>query len=271
MLEARLHPRTERARQTIGPHQDRTTPPRVDSRGRTTMANTAPAHRVDGPGPLERARRAFLTRVLRFPPASLPAPDVEYAGGAAARYDEARKSREVFNWEERIVGELLGRCAPGTRVLDVPVGTGRFIPTYVRLGLDVVGLDASVDMLAEAARTFDAATASIRLVEGSATDLPFADDAFDALVSFRFLPGKLTLRQTRRALREYARVTSGELYILLKDGDRLFPASWRDEFSILGVRPEPELRAILEASGLRVERIERAPKGPKAVFVCRRR
>ncbi len=235
------------------------------------MAEAGSAGHHTGPDLAERLRRALLTRVLRFPLESLPAPAFQYAGGAAEQYDASRKGREVFNWEERIVGQLLANSPRGSRILDVPVGTGRFIPSYTALGLDVVGLDSSDDMLAEAAKTFDNTTSSVRLVKGSATDLPFPDDSFDSLVSFRFLPGKLTLRQTRRALREFARVTVGDLYILLKDGPRTFSASWRDEYSRLGIRPENELRDILDAAGLAVERVERAPQGPKAVFVCRRR
>ena len=222
-----------------------------------------------GPGMTERIRRAFLTKILRFPQGALPAPSFEYEGDAAEHYDESRKNRTVFNWEEHIVGELLKEAPTGTRVLDVPVGTGRFIPTYVRLGLEVVGLDFSRDMLDEAAQTFEPSD-PVSLTQGSATDIPFPDGHFGALVSFRFLPGKLTLRQTRRALKEYARVTDGTLYILLKAGPRKFPASWRDEFSRLANRPEAELRTILADAGLQVVRIERAPQGPKAVFVCRR-
>jgi ubiquinone/menaquinone biosynthesis C-methylase UbiE len=213
---------------------------------------------------------AVLRRILRFPAAALPAPSVEYEAGNAQAYDDRRKGRDVFQWEERIVGELLSSLPKGSTVLDVPVGTGRFIPIYLEIGLTVTGLDLSDDMLAEAARTFEPSAQQVALRRGSATELPFPDQQFDALVSFRFLPGKLTLRQTRRALREYARVTRGNVYVLLKVGERKFPASWRDEFSCLATRPESDLREILRQEGLVVERIERAPRGPKAVFVCRR-
>jgi SAM-dependent methyltransferase len=233
---------------------------------------TDPARPRSPRSPLpDRLWGAFLLHVLRFPPNSRPAPSFEYRSELAEEYDNLRKGRAVFNWEEEIVGELLKGYAPGSRILDVPVGTGRFIPTYTGLGLEVVGLDASADMLQQAAKTFDASARSVTLVEGSATDLPFPDDDFDALVSFRFLPGKLTLRQTRRALREFARVTRGTCFLLLKIGDRAHPPSWRDAYSRLGTRPEEELRAILASEGFDVEQIHRAPVGPKAVFVCRPR
>lgn len=215
-------------------------------------------------------RRRLPVALFGFDAGALPAAPGHYAGPVAADYDRTRERRGIFRWEEDVVGRLLAGTRPGARVLDVPVGTGRFLPTYLRLGLEVVGLDASEDMLAEASRRSRPGTDPVTLVQGSATALPFPDGSFDALVCFRFLPGKLTLRQTRAALREFARVTRGDVLVLLKVGERTFPSSWRDEFSRLGTRPEHELRAILADAGLAVRHLEPAPEGPKAVFVCRR-
>ena len=216
-------------------------------------------------------KRAVLVKLLGFHSNALPGPSSEYVGESAVNYDRSRKSRDVFVWEEEVTAQLLERqLAPGDRVLDVPVGTGRFIPRYARLDLQITGLDVSEDMLRQARKVSEElGDGSISLVKGSATDLPFPDNYFDAVVSFRFLPGKLTLRSARRALTEYARVARGTVYVLLKEGDRQFPASWRDEFSILGVRPRNELEEILRDSNLIVQEIVRAPQGPKAVFVCR--
>jgi ubiquinone/menaquinone biosynthesis C-methylase UbiE len=219
----------------------------------------------------ERLKRYVLTRVLRFPAGAFPTPPSVYRAAGAEGYDDHRKDRTVFNWEQEIALRLLEELPAGSTVLDVPVGTGRFIPGYLAQGLKVVGLDSSPDMLAQAARITAETHGDVTLVEGSATALPFPDANFDALVCFRFLPGKLPLRQARRALREFARVTRGTSYLLLKVGERSTAPSWRDEFSQLGKRPEAELRQILHDAGLVVERIERAPMGPKAVFICRSR
>lgn len=216
----------------------------------------------------ERLRRYVLTRVLRFPATAFPTPPSAYLGGLAEGYDDHRKGREVFIWEQEVTGELLADLPPGSEVLDVPVGTGRFIPVYRELGLKVTGLDYSADMLAQAERLLGGPTDDVTLVEGSAMKLPFPDRSFDALVCFRFLPGKLPMRHTRRALKEFARVTRGRSYLLLKIGDQPVEQNWRDGFSQLGKRPEEQLRQILAECGLEVERIVRAPLGPKAVFVC---
>lgn len=218
----------------------------------------------------ERIRVALMARVLGFSDEALPPSRLAYRAQNAAEYDARRSKREIFRWEQEVIRRLLAPLAPESHVLDVPIGTGRFIPAYLSLGLVVTGLDLSPDMLAEAHRTFEPDTDPVTLLLGSATDLPFPDAHFDAVVSFRFLPGKLTLRQARRALREYARVSRGQVHVLLKIGERKFPASWRDEFSCLATRPEHELRQILAEAGLAVDHVERAPTGPKAVFVCHR-
>ena len=219
----------------------------------------------------ERAKRYALSRLFRFPAGAFPTPPTAYEGTGAVGYDAHRSGREIFRWEQEVIVRLLADLPRGAKVLDVPVGTGRFIPGYLQQGLRVVGLDTSEDMLEVAGRIPTGTEDSVTLVQGSATRLPFPDGEFDALVCFRFLPGKLPLRQTRRALREFARVTSGQSYLLLKIGERIGEPSWRDGFSQLGKRPEPELRAILSAAGLEVVHVEPAPSGPKAVFVCRSR
>jgi SAM-dependent methyltransferase len=66
---------------------------------------------------------------------------------------------------------------PGMRLLDVAIGTGLVARQAVALcgtGADVIGLDLSESMLAEARRTLD-----IPLVQGMAEDLPLADASVD--------------------------------------------------------------------------------------------
>ena len=243
-------------------------PSREDGRSPIGMVGRHIDRIVEG-GLAERVRRRAMVSMLGFPPDALPASPAQYRGREAAEYDGRRARRAIFQWEQGVVARLLEPEPPGSHVLDIPVGTGRFIPTYVGLGLEVTGFDSSADMLEQARRVIRAGE-PVSLVQGSATRLPFPDDSFDILVSFRFLPGKLSLRQARRALREYARVTRGEMHLLLKVGERTLAPSWRDEYSRLGARPEHELRAILAEAGLRIERITRAPDGPKAVITCRR-
>ncbi|MDQ5809038.1 MAG: class I SAM-dependent methyltransferase, partial [Actinomycetota bacterium] len=73
--------------------------------------------------------------------------------------------------------------APGDRVLDVATGSGNAALAAARLGARVTGLDLVPELL-DVART-RAATESleIELVAGDAEALPFADGAFDRVIS----------------------------------------------------------------------------------------
>ena len=85
-------------------------------------------------------------------------------------------------WRRFLVSRV--EAGPGDTVLDVATGTGAVALELVhRKDCDVVGLDQSAEMLAEARRRVDG---RIRLVEGRAEALPFEDAAFDAL-TFTYL------------------------------------------------------------------------------------
>ncbi len=87
---------------------------------------------------------------------------------------------------------------PSARTLDVACGTG-FLTRH--LHGDVTGLDQSPRMLELAAARLPDAT----LVQGDALALPFADDAFDRVVSGHFY-GHLDATQRAGFLREARRV-----------------------------------------------------------------
>lgn len=97
---------------------------------------------------------------------------------------------------------------PGDAVLDVACGTGNVAITAARRGADVTGLDITPAML-EAARE-NAALAGVTDVdwhEGDATDLPFADDAFDVTLS---CVGHMFANPPEAAARELVRVTRSD-------------------------------------------------------------
>lgn len=68
-------------------------------------------------------------------------------------------------------------------VLDVPVGTGRYLDIYKRKGLKFQGLDASDEMIAQAKRKHPALVAQ----RGTVLDLPFGHKQFGTVVCSRLL------------------------------------------------------------------------------------
>ena len=95
---------------------------------------------------------------------------------------------------------------PGERILDVAAGTGASSAPMAKAGALVTALDISHGMLEEGRRRHP----DIEFVHGSAEELPFDDDTFDAVtISF----GLRNVQQPRAALSEFHRV--------LKPGGRL--------------------------------------------------
>jgi SAM-dependent methyltransferase len=99
------------------------------------------------------------------------------AGGA----DYERISRGIADSIEHCVLRLDPQ--PGERILDLSTGTGWTSRLVARRGAEVVGVDIAADLLAAAAARADAEALPIRYELGDAEALPFADGAFDAVIS----------------------------------------------------------------------------------------
>lgn len=136
----------------------------------------------------------------------------------ATRYDERRyHSSEGRLFSDLEVGVLRSwlALADGARVLDVPAGTGRIGLALAEKGARVIGIDVSHNMLRMAAQKMgvhDSAGARLYLAQGSGSQLPFADNTFDAVTSFKFFH-LIPNDRKRDFIRDMARV--------LKPGSRM--------------------------------------------------
>lgn len=119
----------------------------------------------------------------------------------APKYDvvnDVLSMGQTRRWR-RIVVEAVD-ASPGQRVLDLAAGTGTSSEPYADAGIDVVACDFSLGMLRVGKRR----RPDIDFVAGDATNLPFADNSFDATtISF----GLRNINDPKLALAEMFRVT----------------------------------------------------------------
>jgi ubiquinone/menaquinone biosynthesis C-methylase UbiE len=123
--------------------------------------------------------------------------------GRAARETYGADDAHSFVWDE--VLDVLA-LAPDDQLLDVGCGGGVFLRRALESGCRGTGLDHSRDMV-ELAREKNAAAVAegrLRLVEGKAEALPFADGEFtcvSSLIAFFFFADPVrVLREVRRVL-----------------------------------------------------------------------
>jgi SAM-dependent methyltransferase len=138
--------------------------------------------------------------------ASFSAVDSSVDGAALiAALDEQADLPAVERLRATVI-ELLSPC-PGHRVLDAGCGTGdvaRRVGTLVGPNGQVVGIDASATMLAEANRRTTDPDLRVEYQRGDTTSLPLADCSFDAVFSERVFQH---LVNPRAAMSDLARVT----------------------------------------------------------------
>jgi SAM-dependent methyltransferase len=107
------------------------------------------------------------------------------------------------------------QITPGARVLDVACGTGNLSFPAARAGGIVSGVDIASNLLATARARAQAEGANIRFDEGDAEALPYADAAFDEVVT---MFGAMFAPRPQLVAAELARVC--------RPGGRVAMANW---------------------------------------------
>lgn len=113
--------------------------------------------------------------------------------------------------------EFVGRLGlkPGVRVLDVAAGTGNLALPAARAGATVTGVDIASNLLAAARTLALAENLDIRFDEGNAEALPYADGAFDVVIT---MFGAMFAARPERVATELLRV--------VRAGGHIAMANW---------------------------------------------
>lgn len=157
-----------------------------------------------------------------------------YYGKVARNYEKRRRKQDWWGVEQEEMKSLLDTLPDGLSVVDVPFGTGRFVPYYVAHGYKIHGVDASNEMLATAEEILGDDYKKCDVTIGSAMALDFKDGAFDLLVSTRFLRDIIVARDAKQALSEFARVA--KKYAIIQLGEHTGAGEEVDPNVVLGSR-----------------------------------
>jgi len=147
---------------------------------------------------------------------------------------------------------------PGERVLDIGSGIGGPARWFAAIyGVHVTGVDLTPEFCA-AAETLNAATGltdRVRIIQGSALDLPVPDSAFDAAYSQNVIMNiadkKQFYREAFRALRPGGRLALSNLCVG-PAGEPYFPAPWATTRETSFLATPDEMRADLVAAGFQI-------------------
>jgi SAM-dependent methyltransferase len=140
-------------------------------------------------------------------------------GGAAAAQEDASGAKEFWNHVferlpasglsvaesfpaycvERALAE--GLLRPGSKVLDLAMGDGRFAVHFARKGLDVTGLDISPVAIAKARAAAAAAGVELATVEADLFAHDLGDGRWDLVANIYYNPAIKVLDRIQRAVR----------------------------------------------------------------------
>ena len=202
-----------------------------------------------------------------------------YHGKIAKNYELTRIKQDWWHDESRILSEFLKLLPKGISVLDVPIGTARFLPLYHENQMTVSGLDVSRDMLSEAKRLRGDLLENCKIDTGDARNLPYANNSFDVIVCFRFLGGHVTFKDAKKVISEFCRVSSKylilELTAVSEGGDSEFVLqNLPEDQPISGRLSEMERIDLFKTFGLRIIARESAYSHEKpfvTVYLCEKK
>lgn len=199
-----------------------------------------------------------------------------YHSKTAETYEETRLKQDWWHEENRILSEFLKSLPKGIGVLDVPFGTARFLPIYNENQFVVTGIDISRDMLKQAKELRGDLLKKCTVDIGDARALPYENNSFDLIVSFRFLDGHVIFKDAKTVISEFCRVS--KKYLILELG--AVPSGDDSEFEVQKLQENQPIHGRLSESerikflrnfGLRIIKRESACREGKPfvnIYLC---
>jgi ubiquinone/menaquinone biosynthesis C-methylase UbiE len=180
--------------------------------------------------------------------------------------DLAMRQKRLRPYRERIVGAAKGR------VLEVGIGSGLNLPLYRACVPQVLGLDPSPRLLAQARQRARQLPVTVEFIQGSAEAIPLDNHSVDTVVmtwTGCSIPDAMAaLAEMRRVLRPAGRL----LFVEHGRAAELSVARWQDRLTPLwrrvsgGCHLNRKIDALIETAGFRIEQLETGyMKGPKAL------
>lgn len=152
---------------------------------------------------------------------SLKATSRKYHGRKAETYDAIRTKQ--LRWEkenEAVTNFMVGSTSRS--VLDVPVGTGRFLALWHKLGMRITGLDVSDEMVALARRKWRKGMVGELVVGDFLTTDAVRYDKYDVVAMIRILD--LIDEEAMRAfVKKAAELARREIVLTIRFGPKYVP------------------------------------------------
>lgn len=176
-------------------------------------------------------------------------------------------------WLDRLGGRMNAvafeqlSVRPGERVLEAGFGGGALLAVLLEAGAEVVGIDPSEAMLRRGRRRFAAELKAgrLRLLQGSAHDLPIADATVDKACSVNNL---YFWTDPPAAMAEFARaVRPGGLFVLCFQSPEAVRA-WPGHRHGFAAYDEADVRGWMEATGFTGLRTVRGADPKLGDFLC---
>lgn len=138
-----------------------------------------------------------------------------YRGATAEAYNAVRSGHAKWRRELEIMDTVAAGLETSASVLDVPIGTGRFTPSFKAGNHPILGVDISRDMLLETRSRAEGPEGVTQLLVGDAETLPLRDGSLDYVVCMRLL-NWVSLDILRQLTAEFLRVSRRGLILEIR-------------------------------------------------------